>query len=76
MPFSLTESGIPRGGNPVVGGGVVTSGTYSPTLAKGVGLAYVPRENSAVGTAFTVDVRGKHRAAIVEARPLYQSKDL
>ncbi len=76
VPFSLTESGIPRGGNPVVGGGVVTSGTFSPTLGKGVGLAYVPRPRSAVGTAFTVDVRGKHRAAIVEARPLYQSKDL
>jgi aminomethyltransferase len=76
VPFSLTESGIPRGGNPVVGGGVVTSGTFSPTLEKGVGLAYVPRERSAVGTQFTVDVRGKHRAAVVEARPLYQSPEL
>ncbi|MBO9533900.1 MAG: glycine cleavage system aminomethyltransferase GcvT [Solirubrobacteraceae bacterium] len=76
VPFSLTETGIPRGGNPVVGGGVVTSGTFSPTLEKGVGLAYVPRDRSAVGTEFTVDVRGKDRAAIVEARPLYQSPDL
>jgi aminomethyltransferase len=76
VPFTLTETGIPRGGNTVVGGGVVTSGTFSPTLGKGIGLAYVPRDRSAVGTAFTVDVRGKHRAAIVEARPLYQSKDL
>lgn len=76
VPFSLTESGIPRGGNPVVGGGIVTSGTFSPTLGKGVGLAYVPREKSAVGTTFTIDVRGKDRAAVVEARPLYQSKDL
>jgi glycine cleavage system T protein (aminomethyltransferase) len=76
VPFTLTETGIPRGGNAVVGGGVVTSGTFSPTLEKGIGLAYVPRERSAVGTAFTVDVRGKHRAAVVEARPLYTSKDL
>lgn len=76
IPFSLTQSGIPRGGNPVVGGGVVTSGTFSPTLGKGVGMAYVPREHAAVGTEFTVDVRGKHRAAVVESRPLYQSKDL
>jgi aminomethyltransferase len=76
VPFTLTESGIPRGGNPVVGGGTVTSGTFSPTLGKGIGLAYLPRERSAVGTEFTVDVRGKHRAAVVEARPLYTSKDL
>lgn len=76
VPFTLTETGIPRGGNPIVEGGVVTSGTFSPTLGKGIGLAYVPRDRSAVGTPFTVDVRGKHRAAVVEARPLYQSKDL
>lgn len=76
VAFSLTETGIPRGGNPVVGGGVVTSGTFSPTLGKGVGMAYVPRDRSAVGTPFVIDVRGKERAAIVEPRPLYQSKDL
>ncbi len=76
VPFSLTGSGIPRGGNEIVGGGVVTSGTLSPTLGKGVGMAYVPRERSAVGTDFTIDVRGKHRPAVVESRPLYQSKDL
>jgi aminomethyltransferase len=76
VPFSLTQSGIPRGGNEIVGGGVVTSGTFSPTLGKGVGMAYIPTERSAVGTEFTIDVRGKHRAAVVESRPLYQSKDL
>ncbi|MFT4035719.1 MAG: glycine cleavage T C-terminal barrel domain-containing protein, partial [Patulibacter sp.] len=76
VPFRLTESGIPRGGNPVVGGGVVTSGTFSPTLQQGVGLAYVPRERSAVGTELTIDVRGKHRAGVVAPRPLYQSSTL
>lgn len=76
VPFSLTGGGIARQGNPIVGGGVVTSGTMSPTLGKGVGMAYLPRERSAVGTAFTIDVRGKERAAVVEPRPLYQSKDL
>lgn len=75
VPFALTENGIPRGGNPVVGGGVVTSGTMSPTLGKGVGLAYLPREHSAVGTTFTVDIRGKQRGAVVETRPLYRPKD-
>ncbi|MDQ8043663.1 MAG: glycine cleavage system aminomethyltransferase GcvT [Solirubrobacteraceae bacterium] len=76
VPFSLTEGGIARQGNPVVGGGVVTSGTMSPSLGKGIGLAYVPREHSAPGTPFVIDVRGKQRAAVVESRPLYKSKDL
>lgn len=76
VPFSLTEGGIARQGNPVVGGGVVTSGTMSPTLGKGVGMAYLPRDQAAVGTEFTIDVRGKQRPAVVEPRPLYQSKDL
>lgn len=76
VAFSMTEKAIPRGGCPVVGGGVVTSGTMSPTLGKGIGMAYLPREHSAVGTEFTVDIRGKERGAVVEARPLYQSKDL
>lgn len=76
VPFTLTGTGIPRGGNEIVGGGVVTSGTLSPTLGKGIGLAYVPREHAAVGTDFTIDVRGKHRPAVVAPRPLYQSKDL
>jgi aminomethyltransferase len=72
VPFSLTEGGIARGGNPIIGGGVVTSGTMSPTLEKGVGMAYLPAENSAVGTPFVIDVRGKERPAVVETRPLYR----
>ncbi len=32
VPFAITGQGIARQGNPVVGGGVVTSGTLSPTL--------------------------------------------
>lgn len=76
IAFSLTEGGIARQGNPIVGGGIVTSGTMSPTLGKGVGMAYLPSTHAAIGTEFSIDVRGKHRAAVVEPRPLYQSKDL
>jgi aminomethyltransferase len=76
VAFTLTEPGIPRGGNEIVGGGIVTSGTLSPTLGIGLGMAYVPRENSAVGTPFTIDIRGKQRGAVVAQRPLYQREDL
>ena len=42
VPFKLTGPGIARQGNPVVGGGEVTSGTLSPCLGIGIGMAYLP----------------------------------
>ncbi len=72
VPFKLTEAGVARPGDRVVGGGEVTSGTFSPSLAIGVGLAYVPRARSALGSEFEIDVRGKMRHAVVAERPLYK----
>ncbi len=71
VPFRFTDKGIPRPGNAVVGGGVVTSGTFAPTLEVGIGLAYVPVERATVGTAIEIDVRGRVRPAEVAKRPLY-----
>jgi len=42
VPFVLTAEGIARPGDAVVGGGVVTSGTFSPSLEVGIGMAYLP----------------------------------
>jgi aminomethyltransferase len=70
-PFKLTGPGVPRPGCPVVGGGVVTSGTYSPSLEVGIGMAYVTPERSVPGTPIAIDVRGRERAAIVAAKPLF-----
>ena len=74
VPFAFTGPGIPRQGNAVstaAGPGEVTSGTLSPCLNTGVGLAYVPKGAAEPGTAIEVDVRGKPRAAVVRERPLY-----
>jgi aminomethyltransferase len=73
-PFRLTGPGIPRPGNPVVGGGVVTSGTLSPCLEAGVGMAYLPAERAGTGTEIEIDVRGKTRGAVVADRPLYRKE--
>jgi aminomethyltransferase len=73
-PFRLTGAGIPRPGNPVVGGGVVTSGTLSPCLRAGVGLAYLPAARAHAGTRIEIDVRGKTRGAVVVERPLYSKE--
>ncbi len=77
-PFMLTGRGIPRQGNAVVSGGqevgVVTSGTLSPSLEVGIGMAYVPVELAEPGTEVEIDVRGKLRAARVESKPLYRKE--
>jgi aminomethyltransferase len=77
-PFVLTGPGIPRQGNAVVSGGqevgVVTSGTLSPSLEVGIGMAYVPVELAEPGTEVEIDVRGKLRAARVESKPLYRKE--
>ncbi|MGX6447372.1 glycine cleavage system aminomethyltransferase GcvT [Patulibacter sp. S7RM1-6] len=72
VPFRFVEKGVPRPGNPVVGGGVVTSGTFAPSLGIGAGLAYVPHERAEPGTPIEIDVRGRVRRAEVAAKPLYR----
>lgn len=71
VPFAMTGPGIARQGNPVAGGGEVTSGTMSPCLGIGIGMAYVPAGADAPGTPLEIDVRGKVRTAEVRTKPLY-----
>jgi aminomethyltransferase len=75
VPFALTGPGIPRPGNPVVGGGVVTSGTMSPCLGIGIGMAYAPVERAEPGTEVEIDVRGKIRPAVIKEKPLYRKDE-
>jgi aminomethyltransferase len=77
VPFRIEGDGIPRQGNPVLAGGeevgVVTSGTFSPSLEIGIGMAYLRSDLVEPGTEVEIDVRGKRRAARVASKPLYQS---
>src|SRR3954452_12729126 len=66
------EDGIPREGNPIAGGGEVTSGTMSPSLGVGIGMGYVPAGMAPEGTRLEIDVRGKVRGATVKPKPLYK----
>ena len=69
------ERAVPRPGCPIVDGGTavgeVTSGTFSPTLERGIGLGYVPSALAAPDTAIAVDVRGRTRMAHTARKPLY-----
>jgi aminomethyltransferase len=72
VPFTIEGGGIARQGNAVVGGGEVTSGTMSPSLGIGIGMAYLPAGRAVEGERFTIDVRGREREALVAAKPLYK----
>ncbi len=52
--------------------GVVTSGTWSPTLGEAIALAYVPRALAKIGTELCVEIRGKAQPATVVRRPFYK----
>lgn len=71
------DRGIPRAGMTVlrdgVGIGTVTSGTFSPTLKVGIGLALLPRDLK-VGDHVTVDVRGRLSECEVVTLPFVPSK--
>jgi aminomethyltransferase len=78
VAFKIEDRGIPREGNPVLRGdeqvGVVTSGTFSPSLEMGAGMAYVKAALSEVGTEIEIDVRGKRRPARIASKPLYAKR--
>jgi aminomethyltransferase len=56
-------------GDPV---GTVTSGTQSPSLNCGIGLALVKPEHASIGTELQIDVRGRPVPAVVVGRPIYR----
>ena len=75
VPFVMEEKAVPRQGMTVEGVGEVTSGTHSPMLDCGIGLAYVPASAAAPGTELSIDVRGRMRAARVVKRPIYKREE-
>ena len=52
--------------------GRLTSGTLSPSLGVGIGLAYLPWEAARVGAALAVEVRGRMIPAEVVKKPFYK----
>ncbi|MDH7569464.1 MAG: glycine cleavage system aminomethyltransferase GcvT, partial [Armatimonadota bacterium] len=72
----VEERAIPREGAPVGAGeqacGVVTSGTFSPTLQKGIAMAYLAPSHAEAGRPVWVELRGKRRAARIVSLPFYR----
>jgi aminomethyltransferase len=76
--FEMSDRGIARHGyNAFVSGatapaGVVTSGTQTPFLRKAIGMAYLPIAQTAPGTEFEIDIRGRRTRATVVPMPFYK----
>jgi aminomethyltransferase len=73
----VDDRSVPRPHYPVVdteGGrlGEVTSGTFSPTLGKGIALAYLPLTHTAIGTHVQVMIRSQPHPASVVKTPFYK----
>jgi len=79
VPFKMKEKGPPprphypvsENGNRI---GEVTSGTLSPSLNWGVGMAYVSAPHAKIGTQIDIEIRGQKFPATIEKKPLYKKK--
>ena len=77
MAFAMTaKSPPPREGYTVWIGdeeiGVVTSGTQSPSLQTGIGMAYINQSHAKRGTEIEIEIRGRRFPAELRKKPLYQ----
>lgn len=77
IAFELDDRGIPRHGYDIVDGqgkkiGVVTSGTMSPMLGKGIGLGYIPTVFAGVDSKINIQIRKNAIPATVVKLPFYK----
>lgn len=75
--LAVERGGVFRHGQPVLHDGVpagtLTSGGHSPVLGASIGMGYLPRPLTVVGTELTVEVRGRGVPARVVKRPFVAS---
>ena len=73
--FEMMERAVPRQNYDIFSNGekigMVTSGTQSPSLNKGIGLGYVEIEYAKPGTKIDIDIRGHKKSATIMKPPLY-----
>jgi aminomethyltransferase len=75
--LAMEDRSVPRSHYPIVDAegnqiGEVTSGSFSPTLGKGIALAYLPLSHTAIGTSVQVVIRNQPHPATVVKTPFYK----
>lgn len=77
VPFRMKSKGPPprphysvwREGEQI---GEATSGTLSPSLNEGIGMAYIATPHARVNTEIEIEIRGQKFPATIEKKPLYK----
>jgi aminomethyltransferase len=76
--FILTVGGVPREGCSIYSGskeiGKVTSGNFSPSLKKGVGMGFVDPHYAEIGSEIFINIHGKGAAALIVRPPFYKKE--
>jgi aminomethyltransferase len=75
--MAMDDRSVPRGHYAVTDEtgtilGQITSGSYSPTLGKGIALAYLPTEHSRLGAKLQVVIRNQPHPATIVKTPFYK----
>lgn len=76
VAFEMQGKVIARNGHEVFKGddkvGFITSGTFSPTFGKPIGMAMVNIENASVGNELSVKIRDRYEKLTVVKKPVYK----
>jgi aminomethyltransferase len=76
--LQIKDKAVPRHGYPIVIAGspvgTVTSGTFSPSLGKGIAMGYVNAPQYEIGTTVQIDIRGRMAEATVVTLPFLKKQ--
>ena len=76
--FEMVDRAVPRHGYRILADGrpvgVVTSGSYGPSIDKYIGIGYVETALAGVGSELAIEVRGVPQAARVVKTPFHPSR--
>ncbi len=74
--IEMVDKAVPRQGYEIFFNdekiGYFTSGGQSPSLQKGIGLAYINRSHTKSGIEIEVEIRGKRKRAVIVKPPFYK----
>ena len=78
VPFKMTDASPPPRSHYAVYKdnqkiAETTSGTLSPTLKIGIGMAYIPTQFARINEQIEIEIRGKRFPAVIEKKPLHRA---